>query len=386
MRKFKKYVVTLKKISRFFNVTLMDTPTPASRRRPFTFDRVVRMVLLALGLCAVLWLIHRLSSVLLPFAVSWLIAYMLEPMVIRNQKALHLKGRFIPIMLTLVEVAMVLSLLIAFFLPSFVSEMHQVAELAKGYAADKGGTVAFIPSSVHEFLRENIDFETIADQLTSSDYKSLASMAISFVSGGLNFILGLVNWCLVVLYVIFIMLDYEKLLAGFRHLVPPQYRVQTFAIMRDVTDSMNHYFRGQSLVAIIVGVLFSIGFAIVGLPLGILLGLLIGLMNMVPYLQLVSIPVTTLLCLIYSVESSVSFWPVWWECMAVYVVVQCIQDLLLTPKIMGKAMGLNPAVILLSLSVWGSLLGFIGLIIALPLTTLLLAYYDRYIIHKIHLK
>ncbi len=65
--------------------------------------------------------------------------------------------------------------------------------------------------------------------------------------------------------------------------------------------------------------------------------------------------------------------------MAVYVVVQCIQDLFLTPKIMGKAMGLNPALILLSLSVWGTLLGFIGLIIALPLTTLLLAYYDMYI-------
>lgn len=65
--------------------------------------------------------------------------------------------------------------------------------------------------------------------------------------------------------------------------------------------------------------------------------------------------------------------------MIVYIVVQCIQDFFLTPKIMGRAMGLNPAIILLSLSVWGTLLGFIGLIIALPLTTLLLAYYNQYI-------
>ena len=68
--------------------------------------------------------------------------------------------------------------------------------------------------------------------------------------------------------------------------------------------------------------------------------------------------------------------------MAVYIIVQCIQDLVLTPKIMGKAMGLNPAIILLSLSVWGTLLGFIGLIIALPLTTLLLSYYDNYITNR----
>ena len=115
---------------------------------------------------------------------------------------------------------------------------------------------------------------------------------------------------------------------------------------------------------------------------GIVLGLFIGLLNMVPYLQLVSIIPTTALCLVYSVGEGQPFWPVFWQCMAVYVVVQLIQDLYLTPRIMGKAMGLNPAIILLSLSVWGSLLGFIGLIIALPLTTLCLSYYDRYIIRE----
>ncbi|MDE6270721.1 MAG: AI-2E family transporter, partial [Muribaculaceae bacterium] len=146
-----------------------------------------------------------------------------------------------------------------------------------------------------------------------------------------------------------------------------------------VKESMNHYFRGQALVAFLVGILFSIGFSIVGLPLAIVLGLFIGLLNMVPYLQLISIIPTSLLCLVYSIDGNVDFWPVWWECMAVYIVVQCIQDLVLTPRIMGKAMGLNPALILLSISIWGTLLGFIGLIIALPLTTLLLAYYDRYI-------
>ena len=73
---------------------------------------------------------------------------------------------------------------------------------------------------------------------------------------------------------------------------------------------------------------------------------------------------------------------IFWESMAVYVVVQAIQDLYLTPKIMGKSMGLNPAIILLSLSIWGSLLGFMGLIIALPLTTLLISYYSLYVIDR----
>ena len=68
--------------------------------------------------------------------------------------------------------------------------------------------------------------------------------------------------------------------------------------------------------------------------------------------------------------------------MAVYLIVQIIQDLLLTPKVMGKAMGLNPAIILLSLSIWGSLLGLMGMIIALPLTTLILSYYDKYVVQR----
>lgn len=357
-----------------------DTTTP-SERRPYTFDRVVRLIIGALIVCGLVWLLRRLSSVLLPFMVAWLIAYLLEPFVQRNRQMLHIKGRIVPILLTLFEVVMLLVVLCVLFLPSIFSEMHQVAELIREYASDNS-KVPLIPPSVREFIATHVDFNKIYQGMNSQDWKSLADFTTNFISGGFDIILGIVNWFLVILYVIFIMLDYEKLLHGFKHMVPPRMRKVTFSIANDVKDSMNHYFRGQSMVAICVGILFSIGFIIVGLPLGIVLGLFIGLLNMVPYLQLISIIPTTILCLVYSVQDGVGFWPIWWACMAVYVIVQCIQDLFLTPKIMGKAMGLNPAIILLSLSVWGSLLGFIGLIIALPLTTLILAYYNKYLINR----
>ena len=83
-----------------------------------------------------------------------------------------------------------------------------------------------------------------------------------------------------------------------------------------------------------------------------------------------------------SAETGQSFWRILLACFIVFVVVQGIQDLFLVPKIMGKAMGLNPAVILLSLSIWGSLLGIVGMIIALPITTLLISYYKRFILNK----
>lgn len=350
----------------------------ASSSRPYTFDRVVRMLITIVVLAAIVWLVDILSSVLLPFLVAWLIAYLLEPFVQYNRRLLRVRNRWLPIFMTLFETILLLSVLAIFVVPSVLDEMHQVSGLISRYL-ENGSSVSLIPVSVQEYIRENIDFAEISRQLTSQDVRSILDTLGSLISGSYDIVLGIFNWFIVLLYVVFIMLDYERLLRGFRHMVPPKYRAVTFKITNDVKDSMNHYFRGQALVAFIVGILFSIGFLIIGLPLAVVLGLFIGLLNLIPYLQLISLIPATLLCLVYSVSGHIDFWTIWCETMAVYIIVQCIQDLFLTPKIMGRAMGLNPAIILLSLSIWGTLMGFIGLIVALPLTTLLLSYYDHYI-------
>lgn len=359
-----------------------EKPLTASYQpRPFTFDRVVRMLLTAVTIAAAVWLVSILKGVLLPFFVAWLIAYLLEPFVQYNKRLLRTDRRWVLVMMTLFECLLMLVALGIFLVPSIIDEMHQVAALVKKYS-NAGSDIPFIPQSLHEYLKQTIDFDTISSTLTRQDIRSIFDTMGSFIAGGYNIVLDIFSWFIVILYVVFIMLDYERLLIGLRRLVPPKYRERTFRIVNDVKNSMNHYFRGQALVAFLVGVLFSIGFLIIGLPLAIVMGLFIGLLNMVPYLQLISLLPTTLLCLVYSVDGDTDFWTMWCSCMAVYVIVQCIQDFILTPRIMGKAMGLNPAIILFSLSVWGTLMGFIGLIIALPLTTLLLAYYDTYITNR----
>lgn len=346
--------------------------------RPYTFDRVVRIIISVVSILAAVWLVDILKSVLLPFCVAWLIAYLLEPFVQYNKRLLRVRKRWLPIFMTLFEVLLIILAISIFIVPSIVSEAHQVAEFVSRYA-DSSSQIPFVPQGVHDFLKQYIDFNSISKELTRQDLSTIFDTVGSFIAGGYDIIMGVFSWFIVVLYVVFIMLDYERLVHGFKRMVPPKRRNIVYKIGRDVKTSMNHYFRGQALVAFLVGILFCIGFSIINLPLAIVLGLFIGLLNMVPYLQLISLVPTTILCLVYSVDAPIDFWTIWWECMAVYVIVQCIQDLFLTPKIMGKAMGLNPALILLSLSVWGTLLGFIGLIIALPTTTLLLAYYDTYI-------
>lgn len=350
-------------------------------RRPYTFDRVVRLVISVIIVLGTIWIINLLKNVLLPFCVACLIAYVFEPFVQYNRRLLNLKGRVIAIFVTLFETLTICSILCYFFLPSMIEEMQQMGILFRRYATSRMD-IPFLPEGVHDFIRKIVDFNSLSDMMSDKDLSRVIEKGFSFLSSGINILFGVFSWFIVLLYVVFIMLDYDRLMRGFRLLVPPKYRNTAYKIGGDIKRSMNHYFRGQALVSFIVGILFSIGFLIVGLPMAVVLGLFIGLLNMVPYLQLISILPTSLLCLVYSIDHNAGFWTIWWECIAVYCVVQLIQDLFLTPKIMGKAMGLNPAIILLSLSVWGTLLGFIGLIIALPLTTLVIAYYDEYVLNR----
>lgn len=355
-------------------------------RKPFTLDRVVRLVITIVIVLGVIWLINYLKDVLLPFCVACLIAYILEPFVQYNRRLFGLKGRVLAVLITLFETATLIGVLCVFFVPRVVDEFHEIARVFQNYAAG-AVSIAYLPDEIHAYLSEYINFQDISETILNGEWMSMAERAISttwgIITSGFSLVLSIFSWFITVLYVIFIMIDYERLLRGVKNLVPVKYKPIVFRIATDVRDSMNHYFRGQALVAFIVGVLFSIGFLIIGLPLAVVLGMFIGLLNMVPYLQLVSIIPTTLLCLVYAAGGGGgNFWTIFLESMAVYCIVQAIQDLILTPKIMGKAMGLNPAIILLSLSVWGSLLGFIGLIIALPLTTLIISYYDRYIIQN----
>lgn len=354
-------------------------------RQPYTFDRVVRITFSVLGIIATLYILDALKGVLLPFFVACIISYMLEPIVKWNMRLLRLKSRFLPVILTLLEACLVVSIFAVLFIPYLIEEAEQMAAMVKTYASTKI-EIPYISGPIYDFLKENLDFDSISKLLTPQEWKELIKTTLSsswnFLSSGLSFIIGALSWLIVILYVLFIMLDYERIMLSFKQLVPFPHRRRIFQIGHDIEHAMNRYFRNQFFISMIVGVLFSIGFLIVGLPMGVVLGLFIGILNMVPYLQLISLPITAILCLVSTASTGVNFWAIFWECMAVYLIVQCIQDLLLTPKIMGKAMGLNPAIILLSLSIWGALLGFMGLIIALPLTTLLLSYYNIYVVDR----
>lgn len=351
----------------------------SEKTKPYTFDRVVRILAGAALLAGIIWLINILRNVLLPFAVACLIAYMLDPLVGYNKRLLRLKGRGVAVFLTLGEVALVVGMLGYFCVPSIIKEFEQLGELLTN-SSTSNREVPFIPEHIIDEIRSRIGAINIKELLESSKFETLLDSSTSFISSTIEMVMHTLEWLLTFIYVIFILIDFHPLMKGFKMLVPHKYRRIAYKVGDDIKVNMNRYFRSQAIIACFAAVFYCIGFSIVGIPLAIVMGIVVGILYMIPYFQYVTLIPIILICLIDSMSGTAHFWSQLGQCGLVYVVSQCICDYLLTPKIMGKSMGLNPAIILLALSVWGTLLGIIGMIIALPLTTLLLAYYQEYII------
>ena len=351
--------------------------------KPYTFDRVVRMLIGLAVLAVVFMLIQRLSGVLLPFLVAWLLAYLLQPMVHFFQHKLRFKSRALSIFATLLLFFGSIMGVIWMLAPIVTAEVQKLSQLVVKYSQTLNMN-SFIPVAwqhqIQNYLKHLNMVTIMKDENIMNAVKKLAPQLWDFINGSLDFILGFSVVIIVFLYLIFILLDFEKVSASMLGIIPPKYKRLTTEIILDLESGMNRYFRGQALIALIVGILFAIGFSIIGLPLAILMGVMIGILNLVPYLKVIAIVPVLTLGLLQSVETGQSYGSILIGIIIVFVVIQLLEDLLLTPRIMGKVTGLNPAVILLSLSVWGSLMGMVGLIIALPVTTLMISYYKRFVL------
>lgn len=354
-------------------------------QKKITFDSFIRGVLGGAVFIAVLYLLNRLSGVLLPFFIAWIIAYLMYPLVKFYQDKLRIKNRALAIFLVMLSIIVLLTGAFYLIVPPMVEECIKLKSLLEVYFSE-GGKFTSIPKDLTEFLHDNINWQWVQERLNSENLvdamKSVLPKMWSLLSTSYNVVLTIFTLFIVLLYLFFILLDYEEIAEGWVTLLPAKHRGMVIGIIEDIKDSMNKYFRGQSLVAFCVGVLFSIGFLIIDFPLAIGLGMFIGLLNMVPYLQIIGFIPTVMLALLKAADTGESFWVILGLALLVFCVVQAIQDMYIVPKIMGKITGLNPAIILLSLSIWGSLMGMLGMIIALPCTTLLLSYYQRYIKNK----
>ena len=350
-----------------------------------TFDSFIRGAIGVLILVGIVMLLNRLSNVLVPFFLAWLIAYILFPLVKFFQYRCRMKYRIFGIISAFLVAGLVLTIVFILMIPPMVEESMRVKDLLIAYVTDNE-TVSNIPRMIQEYVRDHLSADQIQTIVTQDGFlegiKATLPKLWDVITQSISIVSSVFTLTMVALYTFLILLDYEDINRGWPNLLPQRYRGFAKQLVSDVEVSMNKYFRGQALVALCVGILFSIGFLIIDFPIAVGLGMFIGLLNMVPYLQLIGFVPAILLAIVKAADTGQNFWFIMLLVLIVFAVVQIIQDTFLTPKIMGHVTGLHSAIILLSLSIWGSLLGILGMIIALPLTTLSINYYQKFVIRK----
>lgn len=345
-----------------------------------TFDKFIRWAMVAACVFVVLYMVNYLSEVLLPFFIAWFFAYLLYPAVLFVQNKLHVRIRALAIVVTLVAVVAVIGGIVYLIIPPMIEQFQKLGEVLTRWLHQTTHSNN-LTQLIQNWMQDNQ--HEIERYFRSKDFsdtvKSTMPKLFALLGQTANIVISIVGSCIVLLYMFFILLDYEYLTENWIKIFPKKNRPFWHELMNDVKRELNNYIRGQGLVALCMGIMFCIGLSIIDFPMAIGLGILIGIMDLVPYLHTFALIPTAFLAMLKAADTGQNFWYVFGMAFLVFAVVQIITDMVVTPKIMGKAMGLNPAILLLSLSVWGTLLGFIGLIAALPLTTLLIAYWQRYV-------
>lgn len=351
--------------------------------KPITFDKLVRWLITLAIILGLFWLTNRLSSVLIPFVLALFFAYYINPLVLFFQKKLKMKNRSLAITSALFSITAFFTGIWFLVSPLLQKEMSRAKILIKRFYSENISDYEHLPDVVTNFVDEYLQDQNIQEIVSSLDIQTIVNKIVSHftavLGGSVNILVSILGIFIILLYTVFILTDYEKIKKGWPKLIPIKYRRQSVQLVSGFQEGLDSYFRAQAVVALIVGILFSIGFSIIGLPLAIFLGLLVGLLNMVPYLQIIGFIPALFCILLKTMETGENFWVVTLWTGLVFAIVQLIQESLLIPKIMGKVTGLKPAVIMLSLSIWGSLLGVLGMLIALPATTLILSYYNAFI-------
>lgn len=350
------------------------------------FDRFIRGLLFLAVITVLVLGLRWLSPVLIPFFAAWAIAWILAPVVNFFQNTCRLRSRVLSVLITLALLIGLASAVAWLIIPPLIDGVTQIKEALLSYLASGHIRNIHLPEWLDHLMQQWLDQGKIQSMLRSDNLMKTIRETLPHVWNMLvstaNLVMSLVGAAFGALYLFFLLLDYDYYTTAWINWLPRTQRNFFRRLSEDLGNNMRGYFRGQALVALSNCIMFTLGFWIIGLPMPLGMGLFVGLSSFIPYVQVVGFAPAAVLALMEMSDTGRSFWGLMALVLLVYIVVQVLQDTVFTPRIMGKIMGLSSAMVLLSLSIWSYMAGIIGLIIALPLTTIIFAYYKRYILKE----
>ncbi|MCH8083500.1 MAG: AI-2E family transporter [Myxococcales bacterium] len=335
--------------------------------RDFIARSIRRAIILAVAAAVALALLWLLKSALTPLAVAFVFAYLLDPLIDRFE------ARRIPrsvAVLFLVALSGFIALVTAsFLLPKLLQEIAHLAERLPGYLDSALAAISpqfeswfgiSIPSSIQEGL-ESLQSRGASVPLES--LRRLIEQAVQGVTGTLGSLIGLLVIPVLTYYAL---IEFDNIKVWFLKLVPVPYQEAVETKVSMINVLVAGFIRGQLIVAVLLGILYAIGFSFIGIDMAIGIGMIAGMLGIIPYVgSAVALGLAAGLCLLqYGVDSHLLFVVGW------YALIQMLEGLLLTPRIVGRSVGIHPVAVIVGLLIGGDLLGFLGLIVAVPVTAI----------------
>ena len=353
-----------------------DSPKVSPKRSRWggqltTREIAMRIVLAAVVGLVLFTLLYALRSALVGLVVALILAYLLDPVIDRFEaRGWNRTGA---IFTCLILSTIILGLLVLVLIPYVVNEVAGLSGNLRGYAENIESWIDFLNSKLDTKYKLDLTSlrETWPELLRNVDTEQLdplKKVASWAASSTLAFVLGLANVLMIPVYTFYFLRDFDRMVAWVFNLVPVTWQPMVSKHARAIDTKMGQFIRGQLTLCAILAVLYSVGLIAFGrIDMALLVGILSGALFIIPYLgTIVGVILGTVLCLLK--------WGLDWHLLGVlgtFGVVQLLEGTLLTPKIVGESVGLHPMVVILSLFIGGALFGFMGILLAVPVTAAL---------------
>lgn len=344
-------------------------------------NRVLWVILLLALLAGVGWLLFVLRSVLTPFLCAFIMAYILNPIIVYGErKKLSRDFCIVFLMLTLLVVVVVVGVVV---IPSMIDQGISLANRAPEMLKSLSGVLTRVENVVNriDLVRRYYplglslqppDLATlISDKLGTggAEVIGVAGEVSSSLFGRLLDVgVFLFYFGLFLVSTIYLLRDYAKVVPRFKEVIPPRHRELIFGILRDIDRNLKNFFRGQLTVCLINSTILSLFLSLAGVPYALLIGFLTGFLNIIPYLG-VSIGFLLSLLIQFVTSETGGLAPLFYVVIA-FGVQQAIDGTMITPRLLGDKVGLHPVIIIASFLIFGKLFGFFGVLLAVPLSTM----------------
>lgn len=334
-------------------------------------DQVLRRIFILAGLILLLWVLYLLKPVVLPFIGAFFVAYLFSPLV---DRLLKLKfPRWLAISVVFIGIGVTVTMALWFLLPLVWKQLIYARDSIPAGIHWVNGT--FLPwvSNTFNVVPLELDVEQISAAImeyvqTNYSADSIQSIAARVAQSGLNFIqLGGVV-LLIPIIAFYFLLDWDRMLQGFRRLIPRPYETTVLNIAQECHSVLGAFVKGQFLVMFLLGIVYAVGLQLIGLEVGLIIGMVAGLASIIPYLGFAVGIVAAVIASLFQ------FGLDWMQLLlvaVVFMVGQMVEGYILQPFLLGDKIGLSPVAVVFAVLAGAQLAGFLGMLIALPVAAVI---------------